>query len=791
MPSVYHSCTITDDATDALSAIKKHLDDVRKDFNTQLSVLKTAFDDLEGTPENASLTIGTTVDNQVTWTAVASGRAGNQINISYSFIGPYYDPGTGTLQVRQPFAEVQDSFIRLYLYSETDGSNTKDVNYHLPYWLANSDVTDLVSASVVGAGTDIPEPSEAQFLSGGKDRSVTLAETASNEVAQAFGQNNYKTFLRGLDIPVIESKADAEQYIQNGDDYVVVSGKLLIVDGTNLTGINKLYELYDQDLDKVKSFLSDMSSNLPRMITTQNVTRISYDFICGENREVTTVTEVLRDVDTNVETSRAKWGGDQSSFNHYIFWGVQSESSQASMQRLVRWGIPEDYIGEVLSGETPEDEVLSTDVTSPFVFTVESLTILSDLLFTDEELKSLLSKQVDGVKIPHKTSLNERLNAFSRVLARRPSTLDNGLRDATKAPVVAVQAIDAAKVTDDQNITKELAARGKACARASSRLEADNIDGFEIPDVPNVGLPDVPFDQLPDPAKKIESAFGALSNGVSAANRTFDAMVGSLTDTVGGILNKIQSVANLTDNLFDNELAECLLGSGTKNTGVPEFTGVGDVGGVGGSIPEVEDVFGGLPIPESALQDAMKKLSVELDETITDAFESLMGTIQIPMCIVQKLMAEFSGIDLGGLTNPCGSGKNPDDNCPPEEVQAVIDASSELTGVLSTIPSLDDLPTTNPVETVEQEVQQFTGTIKETVTTTEQDVTRGINEIMDEISQTVDSKLEMVEQFDKSIREMFDDARETKVNIDEDAEQNSSCLPSVLGLFSDAISEYI
>lgn len=789
MPSVYHSCTITDEATEALSAFKQHLDGVKDEFDTQLATLATAVSDLEGAPQKASATIGDTVDNQVTWTAKNAGRAGNKISINYVYVGPEYDSTLGTTVARNPSSEVQDTAILLYLSAEPDGSITVNTNDHLTFWLANSDVTDLVDASVVGAGTDFPEAYPTEFLSGGKDGSVKQAETASNQVAEVFGEKDYKTFLNGLDIPVIESKADAEAYLQEGDEYVVVNGKLLIIDGTNLVGLNKLYELYDQDLDKVKSFVADMKSGLPRLITTQNISKTTYDFICGENQPFVTVTETLRDLDTNVVTSKNKWGGDQDSFNHYIFWGVAAKSSQASMQRLLQWGISEDYLGDILTGEDPEDSP-SSEINTPTVFTVESLTLLSDLLFTDDELHSLLQKDVAGIKIPHKTSLNERLKALDKIFTRKPSIRENGMRDATKAPVVAMQAIDAAKVTDDQNLAKELATRGKACARSSNRL--DQVADFNIPDLPGTGLPEVPFDRLPDPAKKIESAFGALSNGVSAANRVFDTMVGSLTDTVGGILNKIQSASSLADNLFDNDLAECLLGSGTPNTGVPEFTGVGDISGSTGSIPKVEDVFGGLPIPEAALQDAMEKLSAELDETVTDAFESLMKTIQVPLCIVQKLMSEFSGgIDLGGLLNPCKEQDSPDDKCPAEGVQEIIDASSDLTSALSTIPSLADAPTTEAVTTVEEEVQQFIGTIKTTETTTEQDVTRGIQEVMDEISQSIEAKTDMIDQFDKSIREMFSETREKKVSIDEDAKSNSSCFPSVAGLFSDAISEYI
>lgn len=792
MPSVYHSCTIDDEATEALNVLKQYLEnEVRQTFNQQLAEVETALNDLIGEPTYAEATLGTTTDNQIKWTAKVSGRAANQINISYVYLGPAIDTSTTppTLVPRFPSADVNGNTITLYISSDVSGETVLPSSIDLAFWNADPDVSNLVEGTLVGTGNDINVPVEAAYLSGGKDRSVTATESAADEVAKVFGNKTYQEFMRGLDIPVIETEADAAAYIQSGDEYVVVNGKLLIVDGTNLIGINKIYEKTGNDLNKTKEILAGMTIAIPTMLTTQNVTRTTYELICGANQPVETVTETFRNIDTNVNTTAATQGGGLASLHHYVFWPEQVQTSQAAYDKLVRWGIPEDYIGEILSGENAVQEEFLEEQ-APEVYRVDSLTLLGDLLFTDEELEELLQLQADGVKIPHKVSMADRAAAITNMLTRKPATQDNGTTNNVKSPIVAMQAVDLAKVTDDQNLSKELSTRGKACARSTDRLDPANVNGFNIPNLPDLDLPNIPFNQLPDPAKKIESAFGALSNGISFANRIFDLMVGSLTKTVKGIINKVQNASSMVDNVFGNGIAQCLLGTGTANTGAPEIPGVGSGQG-GSSIPDISGILGGLPLPMTLLKEAFKSLSIELDETITDAFETMMKTIQIPLCIVQKLLGSLTGFDLGGLLNPCKDATSTDESCPPEEVQSVIDASSELTSTLDTIPSLEGAPTTIPQVAVEETVQKFTGTVQETVTSTTDEVTRGIQEVMDEIGQSVDAKIELVEQFDKAIKELFGDARDTKENIDEEAETNTGCFPSPLGLFTDAIEDFI
>jgi len=750
------------------------------------------MNDLLGEPTTASATIGTTVDNKITWTAKVSGRAANQINITYVYLGPIVNTATTpiSLNARSPGAVVTGNTITLYLSSDATGNTVLPSSTDLAFWNAHTDVAALVLGTLVGTGADINVSSETTYLSGGKDRSITATESAADDVAKVFGQKTYQEFLRGVDIPVIETAADAAAYIQSDDKYAVVNKKLLIIDGTNLVGINKIYEKTGDDLAKTKEILAGMVVALPTMLTTQNVSRTTYEFICGENQPISTVTEVYRNLDTNVNTTVSINGGDLESLHHYIFWAELVQTSQAAYRKLITWGMPEDYVGEILSGEDAvQEEYL--DVQAPEVLTVESLTLLDDLLFTDAELEELLALKIDGIKIPHKVSMSDRVAALTKVLTRKPAAQDNGTTNKVKSPIVAMQVIDVAKVTDDQNLAKELSARGKACARSTDRLAPVNVDGFNIPNLPSLDLPNLPFDKLPDPAKKIESAFGALSGGVSAANRVFDLMIGSLTKTVEGILNKVQNASSMVDNMFGNSLAQCLLGTTGAGTGLPEYPGVGSAAGGGSSIPDISSITGGLPIPMDLLKAMFKNLSIELDETITDAFETMMKTLQVPLCIIQKLLGSLTGFDLGGLLNPCKDGADPDDACPAEEVQSIIDASDALTGALDTIPSLLDAPTTLPQTNVEETVQQFSGTVQKTVTETTDTVTRGIQEVMEEIGQSVDAKVELVEQFDKAIKELFGDARDTKENIDEESETNSSCFPSPLGLFTDAIEDFI
>lgn len=792
MPSVYHSCAIIDEAADAADALKQHFEEIQQDFNDQLAALETSLNDLEGDPVKASVTIGSTIDNQIVWTAQEAGRDGNLISISYVYLGPEIDLTVDppVLSTRIPASSVDGNTITLYLGVNVLGEIAYDTFTNLFVWLSNPDVTDLVSGELVGTGFDDPDIVTTTPLTGGKDRAMTLTDDAANEVAKVFGYKSYRELLRAVEIPVIETDADVAQYIQDGDEYIVVNGKLLIVDGTNLVAINKLYEVTGNDLAKTKEVLDEMTAlptALPTMVTTQNTSTTTYQVICGESQPVVTVTETFRNVNTNVNTTVATFGGTLDSLHHYIFWGEQVNTAQASYDRLTGWGIPEEYTGEIMSNTDAVQEGY-LDVQAPEVFLVDDLSLLTDLQFTNAELEELLALGIDGVKIPHKVPMADRVEAIAGVLKRRPAIDPNGLRNRVKAPIVATQGVDVADVTADQDLSKELATRGSACARTESRLAAANT-GYNVPNLAELDLPNLPSAQLPDSAKKIESAFGSLASSISTANRVFDRMIGSLVKTVKRILNKIQDALSLAENLYGNSLAGCLLGTGTAATGMPEFPGVGQGGG--SSIPSVSDVLGGLPLPESVLRDALKKLSRELDELVTDAFAAIMQTISIPLCIVQKLLSGLSGFDLGGLTNPCKEGEDADELCPPEEIQATIDASATLTSILATIPHLEDAPTTLPQYDIEEEVTRFTGGVKQTVTETTGTVTRGIQEVMDEISQSINAKVQMIEEFDQAIQELFGDARNTKNNIDETAGRGTSCAPSELGFFTDAIVDYI
>ncbi len=385
-----------------------------------------AFDDLEGDKTYASAIIGTAVDSQVTWTAQAAGRGGNQINITYIYLGPEIVGGIPMSRV--PSSEVDGNSIRLYLGSDNTGAIPASVFIHSLFWLSNPDVTDLVSAVLVGTGADVPEASAATYLTGGKDRPVTLTEDASNQVAEVFGYKDHKDFLKAIDVPVIESAADAAAFLGEGDEYLIINGKLLIVSGTNLVGLNKLYEKTGNDLDKTKVIVDGMTTTLPTMVTTQNVTTTSVEFVCGATQTVSTVTETYRDLNTSINTSRSKWGGDLASFHHYIFWGEKISTTQSAYDRLVRWNIPEEYIGEILSGETATQEDY-LEYQAPEVYKIDDLSLLTDLKFTDDELEELLQAGVDGVRIPHKVPMAERVQAQFDPDARGADLSAVGLTD--------------------------------------------------------------------------------------------------------------------------------------------------------------------------------------------------------------------------------------------------------------------------------------------------------------------------------------------------------------------------
>ncbi len=786
MPSVYQSCSIRDEAAEALAQLKQHLDGVRQDFEAQMADVATAMADLEGSPVAATATIGSTVDVQIKWTAVATGRAGNRINIQYIYLGPIYNPATMTLNVRWPSSEVSGNTINMYLASDVNGDVTLTADWHLLFWMLDPAVAALVTGALVGTGGDVPAVQATTYLSGGKDRSITLVESAANDVAKPLGYRDYRDLLKAVDIPVIETAADAAKFLQEGGKYVIVNSKLLVVSGTNLVALNKLWVVTGKNITKFKEVLAQITLNLPTLVTTQNITITTYERVCGTLQPITTVVETYRAVNTSDAALQIKYGGTVDSFNHYVFWGENIVATRVAYERVAKWGLPEEYVGDVLGGgEATQEPWL--DANAPTIYTVEQLDLLDVLKFTDAEITELLNLSVDGIKIPYKVSITDRTVAMRRMMTK-PPVRDNGMRHRVKAPIASMQALSVSKTMDDDGLAKELATRGKACARSSSRLK---LDMPNMPDVPD--LPNLPFDRLPDPAKKIESAYGALSSGVAFATRTFDSMLGTLEKTVKSILNKVQSAASLADNVFDNDMVKCLLGTGIGSTGAAVFSGVGEGMGLGGgnSIPSIKDVVGGLAIPVSMLKDFFKKMAIELDETITAALETAMKLLQIPLCVIQSLLKSLLGFDLGGILNPCGAGKDANTKCPPEETQGIVDASTALTDALDSIPSLDDLPTTEAVEETVEAVQQFTGTMQKTITSTTSAVTRGIQQVMDDISKSVDAKLEMVDKLEKAIKELFRDVKDIKENIDENDAKSSGCMPPVLGFFTDEISNYI
>jgi hypothetical protein len=625
----------------------------------------------------------------------------------------------------------------------------------------------------------IPVVTPTTFLTGGKDSPVTDAETAANQTAAPFGYATYQGMLKAIDVPAVVSAADISQYINESDKYCVVNGKLLIISGTNLVAFNKIYAL-TQSVTTTKSIVAAMVTKRPTLLTTQNVSTTRYEVVCGQTQPYVTVEEVYRDLDTSCRTSAARWG-DLSSLSHYIVWGTTYDPTRANYDKILRWGFPDEFIGAILTGETPTTSDVVTDVSTPTVLITDDLTVLTGLKFTDAELEELFLLNIPGVKIPYLQSMADTTMAFDALVKPRPRRRTNGTVTGTKTPLVAIQSVNVANILRDDDLSSELTTRGKACARLSARLPT----GFPSASLPD--LPNLPFDQLPDPAKKIESAFAALSSAISMANRVFDMMVGAMQKTVSGILNKIQNLQSMAENVFKNALIDCLLGAGTAAIGKPEYTGPG--GGGGSSIPSLKSLTGGLPIPMSLLATAFKKMSLALDFAITAAFSAMMKTIQKPMCIVTQLLGSIQGIDLGGLTNPCKAAKP--DNCPAESTQGVVDASTSMTQQLGQIDSLTGFPTTNPVQTVNESVQQFTGVVQKTMTETTQQVQRGVQAVMQDIQKSVASKLALVEQLDKAIKELFGDVKDTTISVDEANAKQSGCNPPSLGIFTDSVTKYL
>jgi len=309
-----------------------------------------------------------------------------------------------------------------------------------------------------------------------------------------------------------------------------------------------------------------------------------------------------------------------------------------------------------------------------------------------------------------------------------------------------------------------------------------------------VNLPNIPSPDLPDVAKKVESAFGAISSVVKTATKTFDRLIGGLMKTVKGVLNKLQNVLSLADNLINNDLTKCILGSTSAATGasVNQFGGIPSPGGGIPSPPGASSIIGGIPIPMSVLGDALRELSASLDAVITSAFETMMKIIEKPLCIIMTMIDDILGVDLGGLTNPCKTGKDPNDDCPPEDVQETINDSAELSTVYNTLPQADLFPKVADTTKITESIEDFTGDLKKTAATTTQAISRGIREVMEDITKSVESKVAVINEFDKAIKQLLgEDAKELALNANEALLAQKSCAPVSIGSLTDAITGFI
>jgi hypothetical protein len=781
MPSIFQGCSFTDETSKTLADFYLALGTVEQGFNDQVVVLAAAITELSAAATSASRLVGTLAEEQILWTAVQPGAAGNEISVSYLYRGP--ELVAGILQARAPGATVQGTAIFLWLGCDASGTVVLDTAGHLAVWAADSAVSGLVQGVVQGLGTAVPTQQPLQYLQQGKDSPVPAADAAAHDVARVFGRPDYLTLLRDLDVPVVSSDAEARALLNENDHYCVVNGHLLIISGTNLTGFNQLWTLYGS-VAKLRTFAGAMQTNLPRLITTQMVTTTSWVLLCGQQQPVSTVVEVLRDVDVPVNVSVVRWGAAET-LRHYCFWDTAALPTTRSYETLKHWGFPEQYLGALLAGESPVP-VEGLVVTAPTCWTVEDRTLLTRIHFTDAEAAELLALQVPGIKVPATTTTKENAVALA-ALQRCRGTRTNGARSAQRCSIATLRTVKPALVFNDSDLSSELATRGRACARLSNRALLPGYSTAGIPDVPGVpGMPDLPnadFSKLPDPAKKIESAFAALSSAISAANQLFDRMVGAIVKTVMGMLDKIQNLMSLAENLLKNPLTECLLGVGTAATGSPEFGSAG-----GSSVPSITSLTGGLPLPMSALALAFSSMSTMLDKTITQAFSLAMKSIETPLCLLRAMLDTIAGVTLGGLDNPC---KKPVDNCPVVDVQATIDASPTMTATLAAIPALEGSPTTLPVETTTESVQSFTGLVQKSVQETTAEVTRGVQGIISDFQESVNSKTKLITEFEQKVKELFRDLKQTSQDLAEASARQSTCGPPALGPMMDQITKYM
>jgi len=800
-PTIYEGCRIEDEISTALSEVRKTFSNYEKATEEALENLQSTISELSGSKTTASVTIGEiSTDNQIKWTAKEPGAAGNDISIVYQYLGPIYTIIIPITAIpRPPSAEVVDNVIYVTLAVNDQGEidPAYDVATSLPIWLSGPGVSDLVDVEVIGTGSGLPEPTAMLPFEGGKDRPITDAENAAADIAKEFGHSSYQDMMRSLDMPVVENASDAARYLQNVDsEYLIVNKKLFLVEGTNLIGLRSLYNAVQQNIPQMKRVLALMSDNvlIPYMVLTQTVESIVYEVICGEQQPTTTLSEQYLDLNRPLQTIADQYaGGDISDINSYIFWVTEPRGSKFNYSKLELYGFSEDYITSILVGETPDTSPTGS-INAPMVWIVEDPTLLEAFNFTDAEIHELLQGEAEGIRPPSANDPQDKLNTVNKLLLSQPKLLENGLNSRIKKPLAALQSIDMSETTNDKNLSKELSTRGKACARLTDNLDLD-IDIPDLSNIPDIGVPDIPFDGLDQGAQKIESAFAALSNVANSASKLFDVQVGGLLSTAETVVNKMQNLMTLSDNLINNDLAKCVLGTGVKTTGPADLPspGVGDVSGAAVPSTGIPDL--GLPLPTSLLGDALGKLSVELDENITEAVESVMETIAIPLCLVRSLLDSINGFDLGGLVNPCKDGSNSDEKCPPTAVQEVINSSDELSSSLNSLPQTDTFNTETTITEVNESVEDFSGRVVKDITETDVDIDRGVQEVMDDIQKGINAKVEIVEKFTQAIRELAGDGEELANDAaqaeEEYSNNNGGCFSTSLGQFTDAIENFI
>ncbi len=445
-------------------------------------------------------------------------------------------------------------------------------------------------------------------------------------------------------------------------------------------------------------------------------------------------------------------------------------------------------MSDILTGVSPEQEPTSP-VLAPTVFIIEEPGILGRLRLTDAEIKLLLAEKVDGIKIPGEVPFADRAAAVNDVCSNDRSVLDNGLRNAIRRSIACAQAVNMKDSLAENDIAKELATRGKACARQTKNFDS------ATPAFPNLDIPNLPTADLPLSAEQIESAFGALSNVVNAASDLFDFQINSVMKVVESMLNAVTNLSSLADNLLLNDLLQCLLGTDGQGTGLPDIPGVGSgaPGGLepGGSSGIGAPTIGGIPVPMSFFIDAMKALSTELDETITNAFESLMDLIRTPLCQIQNLISAILGFSIGGIENPCKDGKDLDESCPAEDTQSIINDSTEMTSALSDMDHLEGVPTESTTREVEETVQEFTGDIQQTISEVSNTVDRGVKKVMEDIQDSLDAKLSFLDSIDAAVRALTGDVQDIGIGADENEASRLGCSPPSLGLFTDAVSDFL